>query len=249
MKARRCSLPAARPMTPDPDLKPYRRVVAALLDARRPGTIRDAPSGAGWLAAAVEYPATVDGIDLYAEAAPGYRHFARHDMILGLPDRPGAYGCAVMSEVLAALGNPGPLFAPARRTLRPRGLLVPSTPDTWHPAARVQFLLRGFFPGYPAYAGRIHPGSTSMHLLHWSWPQLHLFLGLAGFDHIRLQDVAERKPRRPREKHPRAGCSVSTAAGACAGPRRRRKPISGRRRASPRGIHGRLLGLSATAPG
>jgi len=60
------------------------------------------------------------------------------------------------------------------------GLLIVTTPNVWFPQARLQYLLRGFFPSFPCLAGKIVPG-THMHITPWSWPQLYLYLKLAGF--------------------------------------------------------------------
>jgi hypothetical protein len=74
-------------------------------------------------------------------------------------------------------------------------MLIVTTPNVWYPASRLQYLLRGFFPSFPSLAGKIRRG-THMHLMPWSFPQLHLFLTLAGFARVRLHDVGEPKPRR-----------------------------------------------------
>jgi hypothetical protein len=59
-------------------------------------------------------------------------------------------------------------------------MLIVTTPNVWYPQARLQFMLRGFFPSFPSLADRVKPG-THMHITPWSWPQLYVFLKLAGF--------------------------------------------------------------------
>ena len=70
---------------------------------------------------------------------------------------------------------------------------------TWHPAARLQYFTRGFFPGFPSLAGRIEKG-THMHITPWTFSHLYLYLSLAGFKDVTLHDVDEPKPRRVYEQ-------------------------------------------------
>jgi hypothetical protein len=65
------------------------------------------------------------------------------------------------------------------------GLFIVTTPNVWYPQARLQYLLRGFFPSFPSLVGKIVPG-THMHITPWSWPQLYLYLKLAGFTKMEL---------------------------------------------------------------
>jgi len=176
--------------------KAYVPVVCALLAARRPSTILDAPSGSGWLPGQLTFRADVDGLDLFAQTPPaGYRRFEQHDLDQGFPQHLDRYEAIVSCEGLEHLGNPERFLASARERLMPGGLLIITTPNTWHPAARLQYLLRGFFPGFPCLVGRIERG-THMHILPWSFPQLYLFLSIAGFRDVRLHDLDEPKPRR-----------------------------------------------------
>lgn len=176
-------------------MKGYEPVVARLLAEKRPATVLDAPCGSGWLRGALAFPCEIDGLDLYGAAPAGYRRFAAADLDQGLPDMPGSYDAVVSCEGLEHLANPGAFLASAHRRLAPGGLLVVSTPNVWYPEARLQYLLRGFFPSFPSLAGKVKRG-THMHLVPWSFPQLHLFLTLAGFGAIRLHDVDEPKPKR-----------------------------------------------------
>ena len=47
-------------------MKPYRQVVANILNELRPANILDAPSGNGWLASLLKFDAPMDGLDLFA---------------------------------------------------------------------------------------------------------------------------------------------------------------------------------------
>jgi len=179
-------------------VKPHEAVVAALLREKRPRTLLDAPCGSGWLRTQLDFDCRVDGIDLYGAPPPQYAAFQSADLDSGLPEALGEYDAIACCEGLEHLGNPLLFLRSAHRHLRPGGMLVVSTPNVWHPAARLQYLLRGFFPGFPSLAGRIRPGSH-MHIMPWSFPQLFLYLRLCGFDAIRLHEVDEPKPKRLHE--------------------------------------------------
>ena len=176
-------------------MKAHEGSIATLLRQRRPRTLLDAPCGTGWLARSVDFECRIDGLDLYGQAPPGYASFRAHDLDGGLPDDLGAYEAMVCCEGIEHLGNPVLFLRSAHRHLAPGGMLIVSTPNVWHPAARMQYLLRGFFPGFPSLAGRIAPG-THMHIMPWSFPHLFLYLRLASFTTIRLHEVDEPKPKR-----------------------------------------------------
>lgn len=175
-------------------LKPYQPVVAALLNARQPRTVLDAPCGSGWLADLLGYDLQLDGIDLLAGPPPKYRHFRNADLDNALPPDLGTYDAIVCCEGIEHFGNPEVFFRSTRQHLTPGGLLVVTTPNIWHPAARLQYLLRGFFPGFPCLVGKIERGAH-MHIMPWSFPQLYLYLRLTGFTDIALHDIEEPKPK------------------------------------------------------
>jgi SAM-dependent methyltransferase len=161
-----------------------KQAVLEYLRDKKFATTLDAPSGAGWLADGLAGRTTLDGIDLYAEAG-GYRKIWRHDLDLPLPADCSAYDLICCCEGLEHVGNPLLLLREFHKRLPAGGLLIVTTPNVWYPQARLQYLLRGFFPSFPSLAGKIVPGSH-MHITPWSWPQLHLFLKLAGFGKIEL---------------------------------------------------------------
>ena len=176
-------------------MKSYRPVVARLLEEKRPTTVLDAPCGSGWLAGLVQFDCSLDGVDLVGAAPAGYRGFRHADLDCGLPDDLGQYHAIVCCEGLEHLGNPHLFLRSAYRHLQAAGMLVVTTPNVWYPASRLQYLWRGFFPGFPSLAGKIQRGSH-MHVTPWSFPQLYLYLSLAGFTSIRLHDVPEARPKR-----------------------------------------------------
>ncbi|MDP2811736.1 MAG: class I SAM-dependent methyltransferase [Rhodocyclaceae bacterium] len=180
------------------NLKPYQPAVAKLLNSRRPASILDAPCGSGWLRGLLDFDCGIDGLDLFAPPPEGYRLFRNANLDLGLPDDLGAYDAIVCCEGIEHFGNPENFFRSAHRHLKRDGMLVVTTPNTWHPAARLQFLLRGFFPGFPCLVGRIERG-THMHIMPWYFPQLFIYLTLAGFRDITLHDIDEPKPKRAYE--------------------------------------------------
>jgi SAM-dependent methyltransferase len=181
-------------------MKTYQPIVRAIVLAARARTILDLPSGKGWLRRAIDDPGIeIDGIDLYEQAPAGYRNFARHDLERGVPDSLPHYDLIVSCEGIEHIANPGLFLASAHARLKPRGTIVVTTPNTWYPQARLQYFLRGFFPSFPALAGRIAPG-THMHVMPWSWPQLYLHLALAGFAEIDLHPCLEDRRTRLVEK-------------------------------------------------
>ena len=171
-------------------MKSYEAVVAGLLREKRPRTVLDAPCGGGWLAARIDFDCRLDGVDLYGQRPERYARFEAADLDAGLPEALGRYDAVVCCEGIEHLGNPLLFLRSAHRHLESGGLLVVTTPNMWYPESRLQYLLRGFFPGFPSLAGSIRPG-THMHITPWSFPQLFLYLRLAGFDAIRLHDLEE----------------------------------------------------------
>ncbi len=143
-------------------------------------TLLDAPSGNGWLAQALPGKA-VDGIDLFVEGVPGCRRFWKFNLDDGLPPDCDMYDVICCCEGLEHVGNPLRLLRDCHRHLKPGGRLIVTTPNVWYPQARLQFLLRGFFPSFPALADRVVPG-THMHITPWSFPQLYVYLRLAEFN-------------------------------------------------------------------
>jgi hypothetical protein len=47
-------------------MKPYRPIVANILNELRPANILDAPSETGWLASLLKFNVSIDGLDLFA---------------------------------------------------------------------------------------------------------------------------------------------------------------------------------------
>lgn len=180
--------------------KSYKPVVARLLDAFPVAQILDAPCGNGWLAGALPKNTLLDGVDLFTQVPPGYREVWAHDLNDGLPaacaDR--AYDAVVSCEGIEHVSNPLLLMRQILASLRPGGLVILTTPNTWYPAARLQYLLRGFFPSFPNLAGKIRCG-THMHVMPWNFASLHLHLRLAGFESVRIHAVEEDRPRHAAE--------------------------------------------------
>lgn len=174
--------------------KTYMPTVARALRQAKPRRILDAPSGGGWLSTQIDWEAEIDGIDLYAAGSSGYRRLVAADLDEGIPESLGSYDAIASCEGIEHLGNPLLFLRSCRAHLADCGMLVVTTPNVWHPASRIKYLTRGFFPGFPSLAGKVEPG-THMHIMPWSFPWLWLYLKLAGFDDIRLLDVDEPKPK------------------------------------------------------
>ncbi len=179
--------------------KSYQPVVAELINARRPGSILDAPSGSGWLKSLITYDCQIDGIDLFAPSPTGYRGFRNADLGRGFPQELGIYDAIVCCEGIEHFGNPEMFFTSAREHLSVNGLLIVTTPNVWYPQARLQYMLRGFFPSFPCLVGKIKQG-THMHIMPWSFAQLYLYLSLSGFKDINLHELNEPKPKRMYER-------------------------------------------------
>lgn len=167
-------------------MKAYEPIVGEIVRNARAKTVLDLPSGTGWLRKQVpDNSVELDGIDLYEGKPEGYRNFLQHDLDLAWPSVLGTYDAIVSCEGLEHIANPGLFLASAREHLNPGGTLIITTPNTWHMKSRLQYLMRGFFPGFPSLVGKIKKGEH-MHISPWSWPHLYLYLSLAGFEKIEL---------------------------------------------------------------
>ena len=62
---------------------------------------------------------------------------------LELPGDLAKYDAIVCCEGIEHFGNPESFFRSTHRHLSQGGMLVITTPNTWYPGARLQFLLRG----------------------------------------------------------------------------------------------------------
>ena len=172
-------------------MKAYQPIVGQIAQAVGARSILDMPSGTGWLLAQVATTGVeIDGIDLYQGRPTGYRNFLQRDLEDGVPDELGRYDMIVSCEGIEHIANPGLLLKSARKHLKPGGMMVVTTPNTWHPAARWKYFWSGFFPSFRSRAGRISPG-RHMHIMPWSWPQLYLHMKLAGFSDIQLHPCIE----------------------------------------------------------
>jgi SAM-dependent methyltransferase len=167
-------------------MKPYAPVVVSVLESFGAKEILDAPSGSGWLGAALP-GRSLDGVDLYEASHPNYRKFYKLDLDKGLASISRKYDAIVSCEGIEHLGNPRQFLDSARACLRVGGILVVTTPNIWHGSSKLKFMLRGFFPGFP-YISDPKFGSH-MHITPWSFPWLYLYLKISGFSDIRLHDV------------------------------------------------------------
>lgn len=176
-----------------------KQALIEFLRGHPPDTVLDAPCGGGWLQAALGTRVAVDGIDLYAATAPGYRRFWKHDLDTGLPADCRDYDLICCCEGLEHVGSPLLLLRHFQRALRPAGRLIITTPNVWYPQARLQYFFRGFFPSFPPLADQVRPG-THMHITPWTYPQLHVYLKLAGFQPPRLIPEPLSRPKHWHER-------------------------------------------------
>lgn len=172
-----------------------KKVVSEILNQIKPPTILDAPCGRGWLQQRLSYAPLIDGVDLFESHPFGYAHHFQHDLDLGLPKIHKQYDAIVSCEGIEHFGNPQLFFKSSYELLAPGGLLLITTPNIWYPEARLQFWLKGFFPGFPPLIGRIERG-THMHIMPWSYAHLYLYLKLAGYQEIALHKEPLSRPKR-----------------------------------------------------
>jgi SAM-dependent methyltransferase len=170
-----------------------KEVMVGLLGRMKPRTVLDVPSGNGWLRTRLAAETVMDGIDLYAEPLPGYRTVHKGDLDAGIAADLPLYESVVSCEGIEHFGNPLLFLRTAKEHLADDGTLIVTTPNIWYPAARLQYLMRGFFPSFPCLAGKIMLGSH-MHIMPWSFSQLYLYLTLAGFDQIELHEEPLSQP-------------------------------------------------------
>ncbi len=177
-------------------MKSYQPIVCGIAREINAKTILDMPSGGGWLVNDLRGTgAAIDGIDLFDARPEGYRSFMQADLDDGIPASLGSYDMIVSCEGFEHVANPGLILKTIREHLKPGGTVVITTPNTWHAASRFKMMMRGFYPGFPALAGKIKRGSH-MHIMPWSWPQLHLYLTLAGFQNVTLHPCFEARGTR-----------------------------------------------------
>ena len=175
-------------------------VVAEILNNNQPNRILDAPSGSGWIPPLLDFDHTIDGIDLFGNRPSGYSSFNQRDLDDDLLIANEGYDAIVSCEGLEHLGNPLRFLKQCHAGLGNGGLIIVSTPNVWYPGAKLKYFVNGFFPSFPPLVGKIKRGAH-MHLIPWSFPQMYLFLRLAGFEEIRLQNISqEKKPKRAYEK-------------------------------------------------
>jgi SAM-dependent methyltransferase len=180
-------------------MRPYRPVVLSILRDRQCRSILDAPCGHGWLGRALQRQdgdkPDIDGVCLFEAPyeGSGYRNFIEHDLDQPLAAPARRYDAVVCGEALHLLTNPGVALASFRDCLQEGGTLVVTTPNTWHMSARVQYLLRGFYPGFRPSLSKQRGAYITY--IPWTFNQLHVFLTHYGFVDITLHDVDEPKPK------------------------------------------------------
>lgn len=179
--------------------KEFMPAVINILKKHGSKTILDAPCGGGWLKKQIDWDVDIDGIDLFDNSAIGYKQILKHDLDNGLPKNIGTYDAIVSCEGIEHIGNPLLFIKQCKEHLSDDGILIITTPNTWHPASKFKFLLRGFFPGFPSLGGKVNRGSH-MHIMPWNFPWLWLYFKLSGFSSISIADLNEKKPKHFYEK-------------------------------------------------
>lgn len=230
----------------------YRPVVMSILKAHGARTILDAPCGSGWLGEAVRAGSidvdVLDGMELWDFPDPSlpYRKVQEQDLDKPIPEPEQRYDAVVCGEAIHLVANPGVVLENFRRVLRPGGIAIITTPNTWYPRSRLQFMLRGFHSGFRPAIGK-ERGKDYITYFPWTYPQLHLLLSHYGYEDITLHEVDEPKPKRFAER------LLALPARLYYAQRRRKAPTreeahyweqAGR----PQSVYGRWLVMSARAP-
>jgi len=161
-----------------------KETVTKWLQSFSPKTVLDCPSGKGWLIEALP-DSICDGIDLYDDRESSYRKLYKANLDNGIPSELPKYDAITCFEGIEHLGNPELFFRSCHSHLKHQGAILITTPNTWQPSSRLQFNLKGFFPGFPCLIGNMIKGNH-MHIIPWSFPQLYLFLTLSGFNEIKV---------------------------------------------------------------
>ncbi len=181
------------------DTKAHRRAVARELNAHQPAMILDICCGDGWVPGSLTYPASVHGMDLYAQGPAGYDFFLTGDFNQGLPEGLSIYDAAICCEAMGYLQNPGMFLQSVRKHLKPGGKFILSVPNPNYAGARINHLIQGFPRSYSWFSQNETP-EPHMPWLSLGLFQLWLLLGLNGFKDITVLEVDEKKPRRQWEK-------------------------------------------------
>jgi SAM-dependent methyltransferase len=150
----------------------------------KPARVLDAGCGSGALAtrlAGAGYDVLASDFEIsdYAGSAPVCQwDIAGQDVPAALS---GAFDVACAVEVLEHVENPLQALRNLHRVLRPRGLLIVSTPNTGHPRSRLKFLVRGA----PSYFGPAEYVGTGHRVLLPDW-LLHRHLEACGYADIEI---------------------------------------------------------------
>lgn len=136
--------------------KPYRKTVAKLLNELKPNAVLDIACGSGWVKSALNYSATMHGMDFYAVAPDGYDVFRKTDMNTGVPDEFGQFDAAVCCEAMLYLQNPGLFLTSVRRHLRNGGVFIITCPNPTYAGTRLNQLIRGFPRSYSQFRAKCH---------------------------------------------------------------------------------------------
>ena len=180
--------------------KSSKNSLTKFLEEKRFSSVLDVPSGCGWLRKALVPEASIDGIDLFEERPDGYRKFWSFDLEDGIPQDATGYDLVCCCEGIEHVGNPLNLLRSFNKALSNNGMLVVTTPNIWYPQARLQYLIRGFFPSFPSIVDTQIKFGSHMHITPWCYPQLYLYFKLAGFSPPVLIEEPLSKPKHIHER-------------------------------------------------
>ena len=180
--------------------KSSKNSLTKFLEEKRFSSVLDVPSGDGWLRKALVPETSMDGIDLFEEKPDGYSKFWSYDLENGIPEDATCYDLVCCCEGIEHVGNPLNLLRSFKRALSDGGMLVVTTPNVWYPQAKLQYLIRGFFPSFPSLVDTQIKFGSHMHITPWCYPQLYLYFKLAGFSPPVLIEEPLSKPKHFHER-------------------------------------------------
>ena len=180
--------------------KSSKNSLTKFLEEKRFSSVLDVPSGDGWLRKALVPETSMDGIDLFEEKPDGYSKFWSYDLENGIPEDATGYDLVCCCEGIEHVGNPLNLLRSFNRALSDGGMLVVTTPNVWYPQAKLQYLIRGFFPSFPSLVDTQIKFGSHMHITPWCYPQLYLYFKLAGFSPPVLIEEPLSKPKHFHER-------------------------------------------------
>jgi SAM-dependent methyltransferase len=125
-----------------------KHTVTRFLRSCPPGKLLDFPAGSGWLRETLSGPGwEYHGADLFTR--PDLPNFRAANLQDTFPYADESFDYVACLEGLEHIENYHHVLRECRRVLRPRGVLIVSTPNPLNVKSRLRFFWRGTFNGFP----------------------------------------------------------------------------------------------------